>query len=60
MAQEVSKIEGVRRASVTTGAHYDVMALAEAPDINILGNFIVTKIQELCKVIRTQTNVIID
>jgi DNA-binding Lrp family transcriptional regulator len=39
---------------------YDVIVLVEAPDINVLGDFIVTKIQGLSGVLRTQTNVIVD
>ena len=53
------KIQGVKRANATTGP-YDVIVLVEAPDINILGDFIVTKIQGLSGVLRTQTNVIVD
>ena len=53
------KIQGVKRANATTGP-YDVIVLVEAPDINILGDFIVTKLQGLSGVLRTQTNVIID
>lgn len=59
VAKEVSKIQGVKMANSTTGP-YDVIALVEAPDVNILGDFIVTKIQGIPGVIRTQTNVIID
>jgi DNA-binding Lrp family transcriptional regulator len=59
VAKEVAKIQGVKRANSTTGP-YDVIALVEAPDVNILGDFIVSKIQGISGVIRTQTNVIID
>ncbi len=59
VAKEATKIQGVKRANSTTGP-YDVIALVEAPDINILGDFIVTKIQGLSGVLRTQTNVVID
>ena len=59
VAKEAAKIQGVRRANATTGP-YDVIALVEAPDINILGDFIVTKLQGLSGVLRTQTNVIVD
>ena len=59
VAKEAGKIEGVRRANSTTGP-YDVIVLVEALDINILGDFIVTKIQGLPGVLRTQTNVIVD
>ena len=59
VAQEVSKIKGVVRANATTGP-YDVIALVEATDMNVLGDFIVTKIQSLSGVLRTQTNVVVD
>jgi len=57
--KEVMKMKGVKRANSTTGP-YDVIALVEAPDINILGNVIVTELQRLPGVRRTQTNVIVD
>ena len=59
VAKEASKIKGVVRANATTGP-YDVIALLEAPDVNVLGDFIVTKIQGLSGVLRTQTNVLVD
>jgi DNA-binding Lrp family transcriptional regulator len=59
VADEVSKIQGVTRSNATTGP-YDVVALVEADSIHILGEFIVTRIQSLPGVLRTQTNVIVD
>jgi DNA-binding Lrp family transcriptional regulator len=59
VANQVAKIEGVRRSNATTGP-YDVVALVEADNVHILGEFIVTKIQALSGVLRTQTNVIVD
>jgi len=59
VAKEILKIQGVKRANSTTGP-YDVISLVEAQDVHILGDFIVTKIQGLSGVLRTQTNVIID
>jgi DNA-binding Lrp family transcriptional regulator len=59
VAREISKIQGVKKSNSTTGP-YDVIALVEAPDINILGDYIITKIQGLSGVLRTQTNVIVD
>ncbi|OGP64797.1 MAG: hypothetical protein A2170_04390 [Deltaproteobacteria bacterium RBG_13_53_10] len=59
VAKEAARIQGVKRANSTTGP-YDVIVLVEAPDINVLGEFIVTKIQALPGVLRTQTNVIVD
>jgi len=37
-----------------------VIALVEASDVNVLGDFIVSKIQNISGVLRTQTNVIVD
>jgi DNA-binding Lrp family transcriptional regulator len=59
VAREISRIKGVIRANATTGP-YDVIALVEAGDINVLGDFIVTKIQSLSGVMRTQTNLVVD
>lgn len=59
VARQVSEIEGVQRSNATTGP-YDVVALVEAENVHILGEFIVTKIQGLPGVLRTQTNVIVD
>jgi DNA-binding Lrp family transcriptional regulator len=59
VSKEASNIKGVKRANATTGP-YDVIVLVEAPDINVLGDFIVSKIQGLPGVLRTQTNVIVD
>ena len=59
VAREISKIQGVKKSNSTTGP-YDVIALVEAPDINVLGDYIITKIQALPGVLRTQTNVIVD
>ncbi len=59
VAKEVSKIQGVKKSNSTTGP-YDVIALVEAPDINILGDYIITKVQGIPGVLRTQTNVIVD
>ena len=59
VAREISKIQGVKKSNSTTGP-YDVIALVEAADITILGDYIITKIQGLSGVLRTQTNVIVD
>jgi DNA-binding Lrp family transcriptional regulator len=59
VAKEVAKIQGVKKSNATTGP-YDVIVLVEAPDINILGDYIISKIQGLSGVLRTQTNVIVD
>lgn len=59
VANEVGRISGVQRSNATTGP-YDVIALVEASDVNVLGDFIVSKIQNISGVLRTQTNVIVD
>ncbi|UCD71598.1 MAG: Lrp/AsnC ligand binding domain-containing protein [Syntrophobacterales bacterium] len=59
VANEVERIPGVQRSNATTGP-YDVIVLVEASDINMLGDFIVSKIQNISGVLRTQTNVIVD
>ncbi|OGP89942.1 MAG: hypothetical protein A2156_05835 [Deltaproteobacteria bacterium RBG_16_48_10] len=59
VAKEASRIMGVKQASVATGP-YDVVVLVETPDVSNLGNFIVTKIQGLSGVLKTQTNIIVD
>ncbi len=59
VAEEVRRISGVQRSNATTGP-YDVIALVQASDVNVLGDFIVTKIQNISGVLRTQTNVIVD
>ncbi len=59
VAIEVGRIPGVLQSNATTGP-YDVIALVEASNINVLGDFIVSKIQNIPGVLRTQTNVIVD
>ena len=59
VAEEVRRVRGVQQANATTGP-YDVIALVEASDVNVLGDFIVSKIQSISGVLRTQTNVIVD
>ena len=59
VANEVGRISGVQRANATTGS-YDVIALVEASDVKVLGDFIVSKIQNISGVLRTQTNVVVD
>ncbi|MBI1884672.1 MAG: Lrp/AsnC ligand binding domain-containing protein [Chlamydiae bacterium] len=51
------KIEGVKACHAVTGP-YDVVAFVEAPDISVLGEFVVAKIQNIPGVIRTLTNVV--
>ncbi len=58
VTKELSKIVGIQTAHATTGP-YDVVALIEAQDAHILGDFILTKIQEIPGVLRTQSNLIV-
>lgn len=53
----VRKINGVKSSNAVTGP-YDVIAFVEAPDISVLGEFVVAQIQNIQGVIRTLTNVV--
>ncbi len=59
IAREIATIPGVKTAHSVTGP-YDVVTFVEADSINVLGDFIVTKIQAIPGVLRTLTNVVID
>ena len=59
IAREVSQISGVKTANSVTGP-YDVIVYVETESINVLGDFIVSKIQSIPGVLRTLTNVVID
>lgn len=59
LVEKIAKIEGVNRAHVVTGP-YDAIAFVEASDINSLGAMVVSQIQFLEGVIRTQTNIVVD
>jgi DNA-binding Lrp family transcriptional regulator len=52
-------IEGVKTVHLVTGP-YDVIAFAEAPDLKLLGEMIVKKIQATGSVARTLTCVTIE
>ncbi|MCX6354630.1 MAG: Lrp/AsnC ligand binding domain-containing protein [Candidatus Aureabacteria bacterium] len=56
---EVARISGVKTASSVTGP-YDIIAVVEGRDVNELGEFIVSKIQNIPGVLRTMTNIIIE
>ena len=58
VAKEAMKINGVKKADSVTGP-YQVITLIEAPDIDILGNNIITQLHGLPGVLRTQTNLIV-
>ena len=59
IAREIAQIQGVKTAHSVTGP-YDVITYVQADSINVLGDFIVTKIQAIPGVLRTLTNVVID
>ena len=59
VAREVRKIEGVTYAHAATGP-YDVIALIEADNLQVMGDLVVQKIQSIPGVIRTQTNVVVE
>ena len=59
ISREIAQIPGVKTAHSVTGP-YDVITYVEADSINVLGDFIVTKIQSISGVLRTLTNVVID
>ena len=59
IALEISQIPGVKTSHSVTGP-YDVITYVQAESINVLGDFIVTKIQAIPGVLRTLTNVVID
>jgi DNA-binding Lrp family transcriptional regulator len=59
IAREIAQISGVKTAHSVTGP-YDVITYVQADSINVLGDFIVTKIQAIPGVLRTLTNVVID
>ena len=59
IAREIARIPGVKTAHSVTGP-YDVITYVQADSINVLGDFIVTKIQAIPGVLRTLTNVVID
>ena len=59
IARDIAQIPGVKTAHSVTGP-YDVVTYVQAESINVLGDFIVTKIQAIPGVLRTLTNVVID
>lgn len=54
VADEVRQIEGVGSAHDVTGP-YDVIVMAEAPDVDSLGKLVVAKIQAIEGITRTLT-----
>jgi len=56
---EIGKIKGVKSAHAVTGP-YDIIVLVEGDDVNVLGEFIVSRIQNVPGVLRTMTNIIVE
>ncbi|HEX7464431.1 MAG TPA: Lrp/AsnC ligand binding domain-containing protein [Actinomycetota bacterium] len=54
VARALSAIEGVREAEVVTGP-YDIIARAEASDMDELGRLVVSRIQGIQGIARTLT-----
>jgi DNA-binding Lrp family transcriptional regulator len=57
--EEIAKIKGVESASSVTGP-YDIIVLVRGQDVNVLGEFIVSRIQNVPGVLRTMTNIIVE
>jgi DNA-binding Lrp family transcriptional regulator len=57
--EETAKIKGVESASAVTGP-YDIIVLVRGEDVNVLGEFIVSRIQNVPGVLRTMTNIIVE
>ena len=54
VAAEVAKLPGISKAEDVTGP-YDVIALAEAEDVDALGRFVVAGVQQVPGIMRTLT-----
>ncbi|MCX6338607.1 MAG: Lrp/AsnC ligand binding domain-containing protein [Candidatus Aureabacteria bacterium] len=59
ICEEINKIKGVKSAHAVTGP-YDIIVLVEGDDVNVLGEFIVSRIQNVPGVLRTMTNIIVE
>lgn len=59
ISSKIAGIRGVKSAHAVTGP-YDIIALVEADDVNMLGEFIVSKIQNVPGVLRTLTNIVVE
>lgn len=55
----IAGIRGVREAHSVTGP-YDIIARVEGDDVGMLGEFIVSRIQNVPGVLRTLTNIIVE
>lgn len=59
VVREIREMPGVVYAHAATGP-YDVIALIEAPDLHVMGEMVIKRIQGVPGVIRTQTNVVVE
>ncbi len=59
VVREVRGLPGVKYAHAATGP-YDVIALIEAADLQLMGEMVIRRIQAIPGVIRTQTNVVVE
>jgi DNA-binding Lrp family transcriptional regulator len=59
VAREVAALPGITRAEDVTGP-YDVIARAEAPDVDSLGRFVVARVQRVAGIMRTLTCPVVD
>ncbi len=57
-ADAISKIDGVKMAHAVTGP-FDVIAFAEVPDLTTLSDLVLSKIQKIKGVQKTQTAVVV-
>jgi DNA-binding Lrp family transcriptional regulator len=57
-ADAISKIEGVKMAHAVTGP-FDVIAFAEVPDLATLSDLVLSRIQKVKGVEKTQTAVVV-
>jgi DNA-binding Lrp family transcriptional regulator len=59
VAAKAQKIDGVKSVSVVTGPH-DVIAVVETTDTKVLGDILITKLQQIDGIAGTITDVVID
>ncbi len=57
--EEILKFPFVKRSHIVTGP-YDLVCFVEAPDLSILGESIVMKIQMIPGVIKSLTNIVVE
>lgn len=57
--KKIAKVKGVKSAEAVTGP-FDIIALAEAKDLKLLGKLVVSKIQKVAGVRGTITNPVVE